>query len=56
MVCSFAMQSRLAHVFQVPTDKVRVIPNGIDVSGMQVRRDMELRRRYAADDRKSLSS
>lgn len=50
VVCSFAMQSELAHVFQVPPDKVRVIPNGIDVSGMQVRRDMELRRRYAADD------
>lgn len=50
VVCSLAMQSELARVFQAPADKVRVIPNGIDVSDMHVRKDMELRRRYAADD------
>lgn len=50
VVCSLAMQAELGRVFQVPPDKVRVIPNGIDVSDMRVRRDMDLRRQYAADD------
>lgn len=50
IVCSQAMQAELGHVFQAPTDKLRVIPNGIDVTDMEVRRDPEFRRQFAADD------
>lgn len=50
IVCSQSMWHELRHVFQAPEDKLRVVRNGIDVEGVQAERDMELRRRFAADD------
>lgn len=50
IVCSEAMKREVGQVFQAPADKVQVIPNGIDVSDMNVTADKSLRRRFAADD------
>lgn len=49
IVCSQAMHGELQHVFQAPNDKLRVIPNGIDISDMKVVRDQAYRRQFAGD-------
>jgi glycogen(starch) synthase len=49
IVCSSAMNQELQYIFQVPQDKIRVIPNGIDIKGMQIVPDQAFRRQYAAD-------
>lgn len=49
--CSEAMRSELQSVFQLPADKIRVIPNGVDLpqEGGDPGRVAALRRRFAAD-------
>lgn len=54
IVCSQAMKDEVRHVFQAPEDKVRVIPNGINIGDMQVTFDQNLRRQFAADDEELL--
>jgi glycogen(starch) synthase len=51
--CSKYMWHELQRVFQMPGDKLRIIPNGVYPEIFQVNLDVhEIRRRYAADDEK----
>lgn len=54
VVCNSSyMRNEIKHVFQLPDDKICVIPNGIDANKFgNVQRDMEFRRNYAADNEK----
>ena len=49
--CSRAMREELARVFQVPSDKVHVIPNGVAIDPEEPgpKELLAVRRRYAAD-------
>lgn len=47
------MRSEIKNVFQLPDDKICVIPNGINIDKFGcVEKDMEFRRNYAADNEK----
>lgn len=37
IVCSGYMEEELGHVFQLPRDKLRVVPNGVDIAGFDDR-------------------
>jgi len=50
--CSRYMEGEIKQVFQVPTDKVSVIPNGVDVTNFQARNGNASRSDYAAPDEK----
>ncbi|MDD3315777.1 MAG: glycosyltransferase family 4 protein [Syntrophaceticus sp.] len=53
IVCSHYMEQELTRVFQLPTDKIRVVPNGVDLDRYQ-RKDMKhlSREQYAAPGEK----
>lgn len=50
--CSRYMEGEVKHVFQLPHDKVTVIPNGVNVANFQTGSDNERRSYYAAPDEK----
>ncbi len=50
--CSRYMEGEVKHVFQLPHDKVAVIPNGVNAAGFQKGSDEEIRSHYAAPDEK----
>ncbi|RJQ27628.1 MAG: glycosyltransferase family 1 protein [Peptococcaceae bacterium] len=50
--CSRYMEREVRHVFQLPADKVRVIPNGVDPRNFAVGSKKVVRERYAAPDEK----
>ncbi len=55
IVCSQSMRRELRHIFQLPDDKLEVIPNGISTSGFQWLTEperREFRARYALPDEK----
>jgi glycogen(starch) synthase len=55
IVCSRYMKYELNNFFQLPDDKIKIIPNGIDLEDFQPidqKSDMGFRRNYAADDEK----
>lgn len=52
IVCSNYMRDHICWLFRVPQDKVRVIPNGVELPSVAERPGLEFRRRYATDDEK----
>jgi glycogen(starch) synthase len=51
--CSEYMRGEIQYIFQVPVDKVQVIPNGVKASDFAIQDGFDkkgFRRRYAADD------
>lgn len=50
--CSYYMENELRHVFQIPQDKIKVIPNGVDNTNFQTRSSKVRRSDYAAPDEK----
>ncbi|MEG3069665.1 MAG: glycosyltransferase family 4 protein [Candidatus Syntrophopropionicum ammoniitolerans] len=50
--CSQYMEGEIKHVFQLPQDKVAIIPNGVNVANFQARSDKASRSFYAAPDEK----
>ena len=53
VVNSIYMNNEVSHLFRLPPDKIRIIPNGIDVGKFAgIDRDMSFRRNYAADNEK----
>lgn len=51
--CSKYMWDELQRVFQIPVDKLKIIPNGVYPEIFETEQDVqEVRRRYAADDEK----
>ncbi|WP_338091152.1 glycosyltransferase family 4 protein [Pelotomaculum isophthalicicum] len=48
--CSHYMEGELRHVFQIPQDKIKVIPNGVDHTNFKVRESDARRSDYAAPD------
>lgn len=50
--CSRYMEGEVKHIFQLPHDKVAVIPNGVNVASFQKGSDKEIRSHYAAPDEK----
>ncbi len=50
--CSFYMKGEVQHVFQIPDDKIRIIPNGVNVENFKVRNHKARRDLYAAPDEK----
>jgi len=55
IVCSRYMKYELNNFFQLPDDKIKIIPNGIDIKDFQSldrQPDRDFRRNYAADDEK----
>lgn len=48
--CSMYMKGEVQHVFQVPDDKIRIIPNGVNVENFKVRGHKVKREWYAAPD------
>ncbi|MDD3654424.1 MAG: glycosyltransferase family 4 protein [Desulfotomaculaceae bacterium] len=50
--CSHYMEGELRHVFQIPKDKITIIPNGVDPTGFKVRETNVQRSNYAAPDEK----
>lgn len=42
--CSYYMQEQLKHIFQLPEDKLRVIPNGVDPAGFKFDADIQIKR------------
>lgn len=48
--CSQYMKGELQHVFQVPDDKVRIIPNGVNTSSFQQKNRSHRREDYASPD------
>lgn len=50
--CSQYMEGEIKHVFQLPQDKVAVIPNGVNVANFQTGSDKASRSFYAAPDEK----
>ncbi len=50
--CSRYMEGEIKHVFQLPQDKVAIIPNGVNVANFQTRSDKASRSFYAATDEK----
>ncbi|MBE0465694.1 MAG: glycosyltransferase family 4 protein [Candidatus Desulforudis sp.] len=53
IVCSKYMEGELKYIFQLPSDKIRVIPNGVDPENFKLHRNNRLRRDfYAAPEEK----
>ncbi len=52
IVCSSYMQHELQHVFQVPADKLKIIPNGVDLANFKVKNQNVRRSDFAAADEK----
>ena len=54
--CSRSMHAELQRVFQVPNDKLNIVPNGVSLEPRSVGRDEihSVRRRYAADHERLL--
>lgn len=53
VVNSIYMNNEVNHLFQLPTDKIRIIPNGIDVDKFSgISRDAGFRRNFASDNEK----
>ncbi len=50
--CSHYMEGEVKHVFQLPQDKINVIPNGVDASKFASRSAFARREEYAAPDEK----
>ncbi|MTI85950.1 MAG: glycosyltransferase family 4 protein [Firmicutes bacterium] len=50
--CSQYMKSELQHVFQVPKDKLRTIPNGVNPENFAVKQHSTARENFAAPDEK----
>ncbi|MCL6635900.1 MAG: glycosyltransferase family 4 protein [Peptococcaceae bacterium] len=50
--CSRYMEGEVRHVFQLPQDKIAVIPNGVDVNNFRARSRDARRSDYAAPDEK----
>ncbi len=50
--CSRYMEGEIRHVFQLPADKVSIIPNGVDVANFKTRSKKAKRSEYAAPDEK----
>jgi len=50
--CSHYMEGELRHVFQIPRDKIKVIPNGVDHTNFKIRESNVRRSDYAAPDEK----
>ncbi|MCL6612272.1 MAG: glycosyltransferase family 4 protein [Peptococcaceae bacterium] len=48
--CSHYMRGELQHVFQVPDDKIRIIPNGVNASAFQTKNSAYRREDYASPD------
>lgn len=47
------MKNEVKHVFQLPDDKLHVIPNGVDMFKFsQTKRDIKFRKNYASDEEK----
>ncbi|GAB6157955.1 glycosyltransferase family 4 protein [Desulfotomaculum varum] len=48
--CSYYMQGQLKHIFQLPDDKLRIIPNGVDPANFQwdARPDTRVKREHYA--------
>lgn len=51
VVCSEAMKGEIEKIFQTPTDKIRVINNGIDIKESKISKDIP-RTNYASPDEK----
>ncbi len=52
IVCSHYMQKELQRIFQLPGDKIRVVPNGVDLGRYQRTKKIISRDFYAAPDEK----
>lgn len=50
--CSRYMEGEIRHVFQLPQDKVSIIPNGVDVANFKTKSGSVKRSEYAAPDEK----
>lgn len=50
--CSYYMEGELRQVFQIPSDKIKVIPNGVDHTNFKIRESKAQRSNYAAPDEK----
>lgn len=48
--CSNYMENELRHVFQIPQDKIKVIPNGVEQTNFTIRESKVQRSDYAASD------
>lgn len=47
------MKGEINYIFQLPNDKLQVIPNGVDINKFDgIERDYEFRRNYASDNEK----
>lgn len=47
------MKGEIDYVFNLPDDKLKIIPNGIDINKFRgVKRDLEFRRKFVADNEK----
>jgi glycogen(starch) synthase len=46
--CSSYMRGELQHVFQVPDDKIRIIPNGVNTASFQLKPNASRREEYAS--------
>lgn len=54
VICnSFYMKNELNHIFQLPMDKINVVPNGVNREKfVELKRDYEFRRNFASDNEK----
>jgi glycogen(starch) synthase len=52
IVCSHYMKKELQRIFQLPGDKIRIVPNGVDLSRYQRTKRVFARDFYAAPDEK----
>jgi len=50
--CSQYMEKEIRHVFQLPADKITVIPNGVDINNFKAMSKTTRRSDYAAPDEK----
>jgi glycogen(starch) synthase len=52
IVCSNYMNNEVENIFQVPSDKIHVIPNGVELNGFKALDENFKRSNYASDDEK----
>lgn len=52
IACSQYMKGEVQHVFQVPEDKIRIIPNGVNPQNFEVKEHKVNRNQYVAPDEK----
>lgn len=52
IVCSHYMEGEVRHVFQVPADKLRVIPNGVNPENFTIKKQSVSRNDFASPDEK----